>query len=238
MKFKILLPVFAGATLFAFPAQAELKGDGEAIALSDQMIESIGGKEVWSKIRTLYVVEKSRTPTNGDGLIAEFWRDLLVPQERYSIQNENITYEKAWTSEGGWRVLRGEFKPKSKEDVAAQEGYYWPGEIYIMYGRLAREDETLRLEKGEDPMSFVVYEADGGRKLSTFWLNVDGDMYRWRHGAEEDLTEYIYGPHVQFGEISFPAWGTMYDGSWSFSYVEVRGYTEDMGIDYSTPPGE
>ncbi|MEE8294698.1 MAG: hypothetical protein V3R64_03215 [Sphingomonadales bacterium] len=236
MKMKVFLSALAGGALIAFPAQAELKGDSQAIALADQMIESIGGKAVWSKIRTLYVVEKSRTPTYGDGIIAEFWRDLLVPQERYSIQNENISYTKSWTVGGGWTLRNGEFKTKSAEEVAADEGYYWPGEIYIIYGRLARDDDTLRLEKGEDPRSFVVYELASGRKLSTFWLNVDGDMYRWRHGNESDLTEYVYGPHVDFGEISFPAWGTMYDGSWSFSYVEVRGYTEDMEIDYTTQP--
>lgn len=236
MKIRYVIPAIAGAFLFSASANAELQGDAEAIALSDQMIESIGGKEVWSKIRTLYIVEKSRTPTYGDGLIAEFWRDLLVPQERYTIQNENIEYTKSWTASGGWTIVRGEFKLKTKEEVAAQELHYWPGEIYIMYRRLAREDETLRLEKGEDPRSFVVYEDEGGQRLSTFWLNVDGDMYRWRHGDESDLTEYIYGPHIQFGEISFPAWGTMYDGSWSFSYVEVRGYAEDMNIDYTTPP--
>ena len=60
-------------------------------------------------------------------------------------------------------------------------------------------------------------------------------MYRWRHGDEEDLTEYVYGPKKKFGNITFPSWGTMYDGSWSFEYVEVRGYTEDMDIDFRTP---
>ena len=60
------------------PVHAELKGEPGAIDLADRMLESIGGKALWAKIRTLYVIEKSRSE-KGDGIIGEFWRDLQYP---------------------------------------------------------------------------------------------------------------------------------------------------------------
>ena len=107
----------------------------------------------------------------------------------------------------------------------------------MMYHRLARQDPAIRLANGEEERQFIAWDDNSGKKLGTFWLNSDGDMYRWRHGDESDLTEYIYGPHVQFGTISFPAWGTMYDGSWSFSYVEVRLSEAPPPVSFGPPEG-
>lgn len=235
MMIRVLLSALCLTVFTTHPVLAELQGDPEAIALAERMIENIGGKERWSTVRTLYVIEKSRHPKYGDGLISEFWRDLQVPQERYSIQNENVEFSKGWTEEGGWTVAGGKLTPKTREQVAAEELKYWPGEIYVMYHRLAKGDPSVRLAKGEEDDQFIAWEDKSGQKLGTFWVNVDGDMYRWRHGDESDLTEYVYGPHVDFGDISFPAWGTMYDGSWSFSYVEVRALDTPPPISFEAP---
>lgn len=214
---------------------AQLKGDDDAIAMAEQMIESIGGAETWSSARTLYIVEKSRHPRYGDGLIAEFWRDLQLPQETFTIENQNVKFAKGWTSEGGWTYSQGELKPKSKDEVSADELDYWYGEIYVMYHRLAKGDPTIRLEKGEEEGQFIAWDERSNIKLGTFWLNVDGDMYRWRHGDESERIEYIYGPHKNFGDISFPAWGTMYDGSWSFSYEEVKVFQTPPPVSFEPP---
>ena len=228
---------FIITVLFLTPcvSSGQLKGDAEAVELAKRMIESIGGKELWARARTLYVIEKSRHPRYGDGLMSEFWRDLQVPQERFSIQNENMDYSKGWTEKGGWTVSKGDLQLKTAEEVATEELRYWPGEIYVMYHRLAREDPTIRLSRGEDEGQFAAWEDESGRKLGTFWVNVEGEMYRWRHGDENDLTEYIYGPHTLFGNISFPAWGTMYDGSWSFDYVEVRLFETPPPVSFDPP---
>ena len=231
---KVAMLTVAGA-LVAMPAYAEMKGNAEAIALADQMIESIGGKELWAKIKTLYIIEKSRTPGQGDGIVGEFWRDLTAPRETFTLKGRAFSFQRTWTAEGGWQVLNGAFRLKTKEEIAGEELPYWYGEIYVLYHQLASDDERLRLELGEDDRQFTVYLDETGRRLGDFWLNVDGDMYRWRH---DDGTEYIYGPHRQFGDISFPDWGTQVNGSWSFYYVEVRGFTTPPPVTFGPPEGE
>ena len=212
-------------------AKAEMKGDAEAIALADQLVESIGGRALWSKIRSLHVFEQSRSP-RGDGIVGEFWRDLQVPRERYTLTNrDGLKIEFWWDDRGVWQLLNGEQNNDLPADLHAEVTAYWQGEIYVMYHRLAKEDPALRLDKNDDN-SFTVFDEKLDRRLGTFWVNGDGDLYRWRH---DDGTEYIYGPHRQFGEISFPDWGSQVDGSWSFYYVEVRWSTEEPKISYDPP---
>ena len=110
---------------------------------------------------------------------------------------------------------------------------FWNGEIYVMYHRLAKGDPDLRLEKNDDN-SFTAFDENLDRRLGTFWINADGELYRWRH---DDGTEYIYGPHRKFGLISFPDWGTQVDGSWSFYYVDVRWSSEAPTVSFDPPEG-
>ncbi len=212
-------------------ARAEMKGDEKAIALADQLVESIGGKELWSQIRSLHVFEKSRSP-RGDGIVGEFWRDLQVPRERYTLTNrDGLKVEFWWDDRGVWQILNGEQNEDLPANLHAEVTAYWQGEIYVMFHRLAKEDSALRLDKNDDN-SFTAFDEKLDRRLGTFWVNEDGDLYRWRH---DDGTEYIYGPHRQFGEISFPDWGSQVDGSWSFYYIEVRWSTEEPQVSYDPP---
>lgn len=44
---------------------------------------------------------------------------------------------------------------------------------------------------------------------------------RQQHGGEHPVA-YIYGPHKDYGDVSFPDWGTATDGKWGFYYLQVR----------------
>jgi hypothetical protein len=230
MRLEILLSFALGLAIHTV-ARAELKGDEEAIVLADQLVESVGGKALWSKIRSLHVIERSRS-LRGDGIVGEFWRDLETPRDRYTLTNKNgLKVEFWWDDRGVWQFIDGEQSEDLPENLHAEVTAYWPGEIYVMYHRLAKEDSTLRLSKNDDN-SFTAFDEKFDRRLGTFWMNGDGDLYRWRH---DDGTEYIYGPHKQFGEISFPDWGSQVDGSWSFYYVEVEWSIEDPDVSFDPP---
>ncbi len=215
--------------LIPLTATAELSGDPEAIAMADQVVDSIGGRELWSGFRSLHIVEKTRT-LNGDGVMGEFWRDLREPRERYTLRNrQGRTVEFWWDRRGVSQLVAGKPpEPPLPDSVHEEILAYWPGEIYVMYYRLASEDSDLSLEKHEDN-SFTATSKMLGKALGRFWVNADGELYRWRHA---DGTEYIYGPLRHFGEISFPDWGTQVDGSWSFYYIEVRGSDEAPPVSF------
>jgi len=210
---------------------AKIKGDREAIKLADQMIETIGGKSLWSKIRSLHVIEKSRS-LRGDGIIGEFWRDLQVPRESYTLKNKKGLHVKFWWDESGvWQILNGKQNNDLPKPLHQEVINYWQGEIYVMYHRLAKEDDSIRLQKNKDN-SFTAFDEKLDRRLGRFWINGDGQLYRWRH---DDGTEYIYGPHKSFGDISFPDWGTQVDGSWSFYYSQVEWSTSEPAISFERP---
>jgi len=226
----------AAALLYATPAAAQMKGDAGAIELANQMIENIGGKELWSKIRTLYVVEKSRTP-NGDGIMGTFWRDLESPREWYRLETRRGDTIRFWWDERGvYQTINGEVTTGNlPDDIFELVTGYWPGEIYVLYHQIAAENPAYRYEKGEENGQFMVVEDATDKLLATFWVNADGDMYRWKHFDLTDPVEYIYGPHKQFGDISFPMWGTQVNGSWMFEYIEVRWTEEEPPVSYDPP---
>lgn len=231
MRTKFVAVIGLACLLLSLEANAELQGDEEAIALADQLVESIGGKELWSRIRTLHVFEQSRS-LKGDGIMGEFWRDLQVPRERYTLTNrDGLVVEFWWDHRGVWQFINGERNGELPHNLHEIVTAYWPGEIYVMYHRLAKGDSAVRLEKNEDN-SFTAFDKKLDRRLGTFWINNDGEMYRWRH---DDGTEYIYGPHKKFGDISFPDWGTQVDGSWSFYYTEVRWSEDEPPVSFDPP---
>lgn len=228
---KIIVVVVAGL-VFITPARAQMNGDPEALKLAEKLVEGIGGRDVWANMRSLYIREEARDPDYGSGLKGELWRDLEVPQERYWFKNENVEYGKGWTGEGGWRYRGGEITLISKREILENEAQYWRGEIYIMYHRLAKEDPTLWLESSENPKKFSIYEDEGKTKLGDFWINSEGELYRWRHAMG---THFVYGPYESFGPVNLPAWGSQVDGSWSFSYVEVRGFETPPPVNFDAP---
>ena len=103
---------FAGITFVIVLAlssagRAEMHGDPEAIALADEIVASIGGREVWSTITGLHVFENSRS-TKGAGIVGEFWRDLVTPRERYRLRNRaGIEVDFWWDERGVYQVING-----------------------------------------------------------------------------------------------------------------------------------
>lgn len=179
-------------------------------------------------------MEKSRS-VRGDGIIGTFWRDLQQPRDSYTLTNrEGLDNRFWWDERGVWQTRKGEVNRDLPASLHEEVKAYWQGEIYVMYHRLAKEDPALRLVKNED-YSFTAFDTVIDRRLGTFWVNGDGEQYRWRH---DDGTEYVYGPHKQFGAISFPDWGSQVDGSWSFYYVEVRWSAEEPPFHLIRPKPE
>jgi len=226
----LILRSFTAFLCLAFVSgvNAELKGDPEAVELAQRMIESIGGRTLWSKIRSLHVVGKARS-LKGDGILAESWHDLRQPREWYTLNNRrDMVVRTWWDRQGIWQTVNGKQNYRLPAGLYEEKQSHWPGGIYVMYHRLAREDETLRLTMNEDG-SFTARDERLDRRMGRFWINADGELYRWRH---DDGTEYIYGPHRSFGDISFPDWGSKVDGSWSFYYIEVRWSRDEPPISY------
>jgi hypothetical protein len=196
-----------------------LDGDAKALRRVEVMLESIGGREAWANARSLYTMERARHPTYGDGIVASFWRDLEHPGEYARLAHENLDVTYGWDASHGWISRNGELRDFT-DDEMDERRYYWQREIYTLYHQLAKGERKLTVHSIEPNGFYVVDEAN--EKIGEFRLTPDGNVYFWEQLGGENPVAYVYGPHKDFGPISFPDWGTATDGGWGFYYVQVR----------------
>ncbi len=195
-----------------------LDGEPRALARIDTMLASMGGRELWANARSVFTMERARHPKYGDGIIASFWRDLEQPGEygRYAHRKLDLTY--IWNEKTGWVQRNGELRDYSEAELEERH-YYWSREIYILFHQLAAGTRKLTVKSfGDDGFSLF---DEAGDRIGDFRLTPEGDLYMWQQFGGEAPVTYIYGPHKDFGELSFPDWGTATDGSWGFYYLQV-----------------
>lgn len=196
-----------------------LEGDPKALHRVELMFETMGGREVWANARSLYTMERARHPAYGDGIIASFWRDLEKPGEYARLSHKNLDVSYAWNEREGWISRNGELRDFN-DDEMKERRYYWGREIYTLYRQLAKGERKLTVRSVE-PNGFYVLDETGD-KVGEFRLTPRGDLYFWQQLGGDNPVAYVYGPHKDFGEISFPDWGTATDGGWGFYYVQVK----------------
>lgn len=214
-------------------AYAEMQGDEEAIALANEMITAMGGREVWANAVWMHVKERSHAPSQKRALRHEAWRGLQLQKARYLSANEDITYEQAWDTRAGWRVRNGEYL-QFDEKRHGEEVDFWHREIYTMYHRFAVGDSNLKLTLTGD-RGFRVEQAETGDPLGTFTVSAEGGVLVWSSGDSSEDVTYVYGPLKSFGEINLPEWGAQTNGGWRFKYLEAQLHRGPMPADIMTP---
>jgi hypothetical protein len=213
------------------PAYA-MTGDADALALARRMIENMGGREAWANARWLYAREEAHYANRASPADAQFWRRLDAPGGRWRIRATGYSRDVVWNQGAGYRVIDGAHAEFSATDLQQEVGW-WRGDIYTMYSRLAREDEGLRLTRTGE-RSFSVLDANDGSFLGEFTVDHNGALSRWRYGFGANAVEYIYGPLRDFGAIRAPSWGALSDGSFRFSYVDVRLVQRDEEVVFAS----
>lgn len=212
----------------ATAALQALKGDPEAVALARQMINQMGDRQVWARARWIYTAERAFYANRADPVEVAFWRRTTTPAEWGSLSTTGLTRLYAWTEKGGWLHRNAERRVFSREEIQTRVGW-WSGEIYVMYHRLAREDNALRLVNAGE-RSFIALDDTTGAHLGQFDVASSGELVRWARAFGTDRVEYVYGPLKPFGKVRMPDWGTMTSGQFRFYYTDVRLSAE------ATPP--
>lgn len=199
-------------------AQKQLAGDEKAVALVDQMLQRLGGKEIWARSRTLYVEYHGWRDHPTQAVIERAWRDLQQPNQRMEIEGSLTDLVLVFTPDSNW-ISRDGAVSDQDATVQAADLRFWPYDFYTMIHNLAVGDSRIRLEF-EAPMRVTVSNRDGD---DWGWWDIDstGAPVRWGANYEDEVLEYVYGPLKTFGNVSFPAWGTAADGSWRFEYVAI-----------------
>ena len=90
----VLISVFCST--YQFSTAQPSNQNSEAWKVADQLLESLGGREVWASTKILYVKEKAFPESLFHPVTAEFWRDLEKPAYRSVIDGYNFHEEKKW----------------------------------------------------------------------------------------------------------------------------------------------
>jgi hypothetical protein len=214
------LTVLVVFTATAAPVHAqELRGDSAAVAMARTMIDRMGGRAVWSAATAMRIVEdvhpaSARAPHRSDG-----WRGLTEPELWWRTRTPEGERIIARSASGGWERRDATVTPSTNAGRRRWRGY-WPRNIYVMYGRLAREDSLLQLAR-DGERGFAVLDAASGELLGRFEVTAGGELYRWSASFGLDSESWIYAPLIDFGPIRMPAWGVRVDDGYRFFYREV-----------------
>ncbi len=224
-----LLVALGMALAFSSGSAASAQTDADAWAVADRLLQSLGGRAAWASARSLYVRERAFPASIDGSVVAEFWRDLESPAYRSLVVGPSIRRETAWSENGGYSIRDGVRTEMSAESLRAWIAD-WRQEPYVMYHKLAVRDPSLRLT-AVDENRLEIYDRESGSLLCWFVVDISGALLRWGNYYKGEVSEHVYGPLQDFGEIRMPSWGTSTTGSWRFEYEEVRPMSEPLDIE-------
>ena len=210
-----------------------MKGDTAAIALAKGLIERMGGARIWSRANWLYARERAFFANRDSAADVHFWRRTDAPAQ-WSRSSE-LDRESAWTAASGWLREGSRLTLYDRSRLQQRVGW-WPGEIYVMYVRFARDDPRLRLVS-TGPLSLTVIDDADGANLGEYQFGQNGELVRWSRRFGTSAVEYIYGPLKRFGAIRVPDWGSLTDGSFRFYYTDFQLSETAPAVSF-TPPSE
>lgn len=219
MKLRILAAAIVFMTAAILPATAQgLKGDQEAVAAIEGMIDRLGGKDVWSGARSLYVEYHGWRTEPNQPVVERAWRDLQEPYQHAIFEGRSFDTKFSMTPKASWLTRIAGQQRFSEEEHAANLDF-WNYDFYTIIRNLAAGDARISVKTSEDGRIMVV--GPNGADWGWFEIDGTGQPIRWGAPDGDGALEYLYGPVRTFGNINFPAWGTARDGSWRFDYITV-----------------
>lgn len=213
--------------------EPRLAGDERAVVAIERMIERFGGREVWSRARSLYVEYDGWRTEPNEPVVERAWRDLQQPYQRAEYEGRSFLTVYGLSPSGGWLDRSGTVEIFDTERHRATVDRY-PFGFYTSLRTFAVADPRIRLE-WQEPDRVIVTTSDGTERG---WWQVDrsGALIKWGAATPSgDSVEYVYGPMRAFGNVNFPAWGASTDGWWRWEYTRIDVSTGPAGVSFSPP---
>lgn len=210
--------LFIIAGVLPVGATAQIRGDAEARAAAERLLEHAGGRDAWAKARTFYVEERVFL-ASGEVAQLRIWRDLETGNRRLERSSPAGRYAEWLSADGGYEVRDGVVSNHAPEELAI-ERQGLAQEPYAIYRRLAERDPELRVQL-RDANALYVYDGQE-RLLCWFRLDGKGRNISWGNFWNGSINQHYYGPTIDFGDANLPKWGISTTGSFRFEYVVAR----------------
>jgi len=220
---RVLIVLIALLSHQVVPALASsVRGDPEAIAEAEAMVETMGGKEIWSQLQSVHFVHEWWPKDRVDAYLENEILDLTGPRSWVEMKSEIYARTRAYSPEHGyWSVVNGVFSyadEKAFENAMERAPY----SIYRIARALAIGDADYEVRLGPA-------EIMPGRRLEFYGR--DGAMHGWiilnarKEPRAWGTTQYTYtfGPMKRFGNLRVPDWAITGNGATLYEMISLTG---------------
>jgi hypothetical protein len=212
-----------------------IRGDSLAIADAEAMVETMGGMEVWARLKSVQFVHKWFPWYMADPYIENEILDLAGPRSWVEMKSETYYRVRAYSPEHKyWSITDGEFAFASEESFQnAMERA--PYSIYRLARAIAIGDPYYEVRFGEG-------DIPGSRRLEFY--GPDSVLHGWiiLNVRKEPLVwattqyRYTFGPMKQFGDLRVPDWAVYENGTTMYEMISLTGSDQPPDSSLFTPP--
>lgn len=191
-----------------------LAGHGQnqsADLLADNMLERIGGRAAWAKLRNTINGSQQNRINEPTVVYAVITIDFERPRFRIETTAPELHLIRVINgADKSWRLRRtGRIEPVP-EELFLEDMTWYQAHLYRTIHRIAARDPDLALSTGSDGRLEVFL---GEKRLLWFKLDARGEPYAF--GVRDDNTGSLTGPwdFIRNG-IHHPRWISSTDGTW------------------------
>lgn len=233
----IFLMLFAWQTGSAQDDMTGVRGDADAIAEAEAMVETMGGMEIWAQLKSVHFVHEWWPYHRVDSYIENEILDLTGPRSWVEMKSEIYHRLRAYSPEHRyWSVVNGEFSYAGEEALEnAMERA--PYSIYRIARAVAAGDPYYEIRFGE---------GDIPRSRRLEFYGPDGVLHGWiiLNARKEPLVwattqyRYTFGPMERFGNLRVPDWAVYENGGTMYEMISLTGSNQPPDPSLFQPPDE
>lgn len=230
----LLLLLLLGLVPQAGSAESSgLRGDAQSIARAEELVERVGGKEIWAALASLHLTQRFYIASRREPVVHDEWIDFQTPRLMVTIQSEVTSRRRAYDDRGGWHLRDGVLTKFTDEELANERGF-WKRDMFRILHLIAAEDPGIELRMNTANRLEIIDQASG-ELLCWFQLNVRSEPILWGATVGNESLQFLFGPLAEFGGLRLPAWGSFTDGSWRFNMLDARGSRLPPQVSYDPP---
>jgi len=216
-------------------AMTGLRGDPEAIAEAQAMVETMGGRAIWSRVQSVHFVHEWYPWNRVDSYLEHEILDLTGPRSWVDRKSEINHTQRAYSTEGKyWTVNNGVMATGSDDELRSSLARA-PFNFYRLVRAVAVGDPYYEVRFGDGDIS-------GARRLEFY--GPDGALGGWiiLNARKQPIVKatldyrYTLGPLKRFGNLRVPAWGVYGNGLTRYEMVSLTGDSQPPDSVLFLPP--
>jgi hypothetical protein len=233
----ISLIAFLCHTGFTQEISNGLRGDSLAIAHAKEMVETMGGIEIWRQLKSLHFVHEWHPVNRVDTYVENEILDLTSSRSWVERKSE-ISYSiRAYSPEGKyWTIKDGVFK-YGNENIWKAAIKRAPFNFYHLVRAVAIEDSFYEIRYGESDIpntqQLNFYDSDG---VIQGWVILNAKMEPIVKATP--AYRYTLGPLKRFGNLWVPNWGVYDTGYTRYEMISLTGNNQPPDSALFLPPTE